>query len=148
MEAEAGQIIVEESQDQCGNEKAGGCFAPVVGMNNNVLFPEKEQGTDNHGDFLEMIANAPIGLWPELEYEGEEIDSIKNRLLFIYTDGLNEAENPQREQFGDDRLLDALRRTRFENAQQVIESLKQEVEAFRNGAEPNDDLTMMCLNVS
>ena len=45
-------------------------------------------------------------------------------------------------------VSDALRRTRFENAQQVIESLKQEVEAFRNGAEPNDDLTMMCLNVS
>ena len=105
-------------------------------------------GGDNHGDFLEMIPNAPIGLWPELEYEGEEIDSIKNRPLFIYTDGLNEAENPQQEQFGDDRLLDALRQTQFENPQQVIESLKQEVEVFRNGAEPNDDLTMMCLYVS
>lgn len=105
-------------------------------------------GGDHHGDFLEMIANAPIGLWPELEYEGEEIDSIKNRLLFIYTDGLNEAENPQQEQFGDDRLLEVLRRTNFENAQQVIESLKQEVEAYRNGAEPNDDFTMMCVKVS
>ena len=103
---------------------------------------------DNHGDFLEMLPNAPIGLWPGLEYQGEEIDSIKNRPLFIYTDGLNEAENPQQEQFGDDRLLDALRRTNFENARQVIESLKQEVEAFRSGAEPNDDFTMMCLNVS
>ena len=68
--------------------------------------------------------------------------------MVIQVTRLNEAENPQREQFGDDRLLDALRRTRFENAQQVIESLKQEVEAFRNGAEPNDDFTMMCLNVS
>ena len=105
-------------------------------------------GGDHHGDFLEMIANAPIGLWPELEYEGEEIDSIKNRLLFIYTDGLNEAENPQQEQFGDDRLLEVLRRTNFENARQVIESLKQEVEAYRNGAEPNDDFTMMCVKVS
>ena len=104
-------------------------------------------GGDHHGDFLEMIANAPIGLWPELEYEGEEIDSIKNRLLFIYTDGLNEAENPQQEQFGDDRLLEVLRRTNFENARQVIESLKQEVEAYRNGAEPNDDFTMMCVKV-
>ena len=94
-----------------------------------------------------MIANAPIGLWPELEYEGEEIDSIKNRLLFIYTDGLNEAENPQQEQFSDDRLLEVLRRTHFENAQQVIESMKQEVEAYRNGAEPNDDFTMMCVKV-
>ena len=105
-------------------------------------------GGDHHGDFLDMIPNAPIGLWSELEYKGEEIDSIKNRPLFIYTDGLNEAENPQKEQFGDDRLLDALRRTRFESVQQVIESLKQEVEAFRNGAEPNDDFTMLCLNVS
>ena len=105
-------------------------------------------GGDHHGDFLEMIPNAPIGLWPGLEYKGEEIESIKNRPLFIYTDGLNEAENPQQEQFGDDRQLDALRRTNFENARQVIESLKQEVEAYRNGAEPNDDFTMMCINVS
>ena len=33
-------------------------------------------GGDHHGDFLDMIPNAPIGLWPELEYKGEEIDSI------------------------------------------------------------------------
>jgi serine phosphatase RsbU (regulator of sigma subunit) len=95
-----------------------------------------------------MISNAPIGLWPGLQYKGEEIASIMNRPLLIYTDGLNEAENPQQEQFGNDRLLDVMRRTRFESARQVIETLKQEVEAYRNGAEPNDDFTMMCLNVS
>ena len=95
-----------------------------------------------------MLPNAPIGLWPGLEYEGEEIDSIKGRLLFIYTDGLNEAENRQQEQFGDDRLLAILRNTRFDSARQVIESLQAEVEQHRNGAEPNDDLTMMCLRYS
>ena len=104
-------------------------------------------GGEHHGEFLDMIPNAPIGLWPGLEYEGEEIDSIKGRPLFIYTDGLNEAENPQREQFGDDRLLEFLRNTHFDTAQQVIEALKAEVETHRNGAEPNDDLTMMCLRV-
>ena len=104
-------------------------------------------GDEHHGEFLDMIPNAPIGLWPGLEYEGEEIDSIKGRPLFIYTDGLNEAENPQREQFGDERLLEFLRNTHFDTAQQVIEALKAEVETHRNGAEPNDDLTMMCLKV-
>ena len=94
-----------------------------------------------------MIPNAPIGLWPGLEYEGEEIESIKGCPLFIYTDGLNEAENRQKEQFGDERLLDILRNTHFNTAQQVIEVLKAEVETHRNGAEPNDDLTMMCLQV-
>ena len=105
-------------------------------------------GGDNQGDFLEMQANAPIGLFPDLEYQGEEIDSVKGRALFIYTDGLNEAENPQQEQFGDERLLSILRDTHFDSAQQVIESLKAEIENHRKGAEPNDDLTMMCIRVN
>ncbi len=94
-----------------------------------------------------MIPNAPIGLWPGLEYEGESIDTIKGRPLFIYTDGLNEAENPQQQQFGDERLLNIFRTTRFDSARQVIDTLKAEVEAHRNGADPNDDLTMMCLRL-
>jgi len=94
-----------------------------------------------------MLANVPIGVCPDLKYQGEEISTIKGRALFIYTDGLNEAENPQQEQFGDDRILDILRNTHFDSAQQVIETLASEVEHFRNGAEPNDDLTMMCLRV-
>ncbi len=105
-------------------------------------------GGDNRGDFLEMQPNAPIGLFPDLEYEGEEIESVKGRALFIYTDGLNEAENPQQEQFGDERLLSILRDTHFDSAQQVIESLKEEIENHRKGAEPNDDLTMMCIRVN
>ena len=105
-------------------------------------------GGDSKGEFLDMKANAPIGLWPGLDYEGEQVESIKDRPLFIYTDGLNEAENPQQEQFGDERLLDILRKTNFSSAQQVVDTLRQEVEAHRNGAEPNDDLTMMCLKVT
>ncbi|MBQ9260595.1 MAG: hypothetical protein IJ185_00615 [Prevotella sp.] len=45
-------------------------------------------------------------------------------------------------------LLDILRNTHFDNARQVIESLLAEVEQHRNGAEPNDDLTMMCIRVN
>ena len=95
-----------------------------------------------------MVPNAPIGLWPELDYEGEEIDTIKGRALFIYTDGLNEAENDRQEQFGDDRLLEILRTTPFDTAQGMIDALRAEVEKHRNGAEPNDDLTMMCVKIN
>ena len=104
--------------------------------------------SDRQGEFLEMLPNAPIGLFPGIEYEGEQIDNIKGRPLFLYTDGLNEAENQQQEQLGDDRLLSILRTTPFRSARQVIETLMAEMEDHRNGAEPNDDLTMMCLQVS
>ena len=104
-------------------------------------------GSPTHGDFLKMAANVPLGLWAGFEFVGEEIDCIKGRPLFIYTDGLNEAEDTQQQQFGDERLLSILRNTHFESSQQVVEHLAEEVEKHRNGAEPNDDLTMMCIRV-
>ena len=102
---------------------------------------------DGKAEFIEMIPNAPIGLWPELDYEGEEIDDISGRPFFVYSDGLNEAENPKQEQFSDERLVELLQTRPFESAQQTIEMLRQEVEKHRDGAEPNDDLTMLCLKV-
>ena len=101
-----------------------------------------------HGEFLKMKANAPIGMWPNLQYEGEEISNIKYRALFIYTDGLTEAEDAEQNQFGENHLLSILQNTCFDSAQQVIESLNAQVESHRNGAEPNDDLTMLCLRVN
>jgi serine phosphatase RsbU (regulator of sigma subunit) len=103
---------------------------------------------DGQFSFLDMESNAPIGLWPELEYVGESIDFFKDRLLFLYTDGLNEAEDTEQNQFGDDRLLDLLRQTHFNSAKQVIKVLTDEIRRHRNDAEPNDDLTMLCLRIS
>ena len=104
--------------------------------------------SDGTAEFIDMIPNAPIGLWPELEYEGEEIADITGHPFFVYSDGLNEAENKEQEQFSDERLLEILKTRPFESARQTIEMLKAEVEAHRNGAEPNDDLTMLCLKVN
>ena len=103
---------------------------------------------DGQFSFLDMEPNAPIGLWPEVEYVGESVEFFKDRLLFLYTDGLNEAEDPEQHQFGDERLLDILRHTHFNSAKQVIEAMTREVERHRNGAEPNDDLTMMCMKLT
>ena len=105
-------------------------------------------GGEHHGEFLNMLPNFPIGVMPGLQFQGEEIDNIKGRPLFIYTDGLNEAENREYVQFGDDHLLDILRNTHFDTARQVVETLAAEVERHRDGADPNDDLTMMCLRIN
>ena len=101
-----------------------------------------------NGEFLKMESNAPIGLWEGFKYIGEQVENIKNIPLFIYSDGLNEAENPQQKQFGEDRLLHIIQKDGMNNARLVIETMSQEVEKHRNGAEPNDDLTMMCLKIS
>ena len=96
-------------------------------------------------EFIDMVPNAPVGIIPELDYEGEEIADITNSPLFVYTDGLNEAENRQQEQFSDERILELMETVPFESCEQTVEMLRAEVEKHRDGAEPNDDLTMICV---
>lgn len=105
-------------------------------------------GDASGGGFIDMLPNAPIGLWPGLEFDGERMDDIRGKLLVVYTDGLNEAENQSQEQFGDDRLVELLQTMGDAKAQKVVETLRTAVEEHRQGAEPNDDMTIMCLRVS
>jgi serine phosphatase RsbU (regulator of sigma subunit) len=118
---------------------------PVIG--------NKEPDTAQHSSqsafhFHHVLSNAPIGLWPGLEFEGEHIDNIKNKPILLYTDGLNEAEDHRQQQFGDDRLLSLISTTAFDNARHAVETLKAAVEQHRNGADPNDDLTILGLLIS
>ena len=100
------------------------------------------------GEFIDVESNAPIGLWPELDFEGEELDDISGKLLFIYTDGLNEAENEDQEQYGDDQLQQMMQQMKSDTARQVVDAFSQSVESHRNGASANDDLTMLAIRVS
>jgi serine phosphatase RsbU (regulator of sigma subunit) len=97
--------------------------------------------------FIEMEPNAPIGLWPELEYVGEHVDNMKGKKLFLYTDGLNEAENKEQQQYGEDRLQRQINQHSKDSAQQTIEDIQQDVTLFVNGAEASDDMTILCLTV-
>ena len=98
-------------------------------------------------EFINVESNAPLGLWPELDYVGEELDNISGKMLFIYTDGLNEAENLAQEQYGDDQLQQMLQQMKAYTAKQIIDAFSQSVESHRNGAEPNDDLTMLAIKL-
>ena len=101
---------------------------------------------DNQFTFLDVLPNAPIGLWPGLEYEGEEMKLQSNQRLLLYTDGLNEAENRQQEQYGEDRIVKLLTQHSSSNCHDIIEALKADTDLFRDGAEQNDDLTMLAIH--
>ena len=51
------------------------------------------------------------------------------------------------EQFGDDRIIDIMAESKDLTACQIVEKLRVAVEKHRNGAEPNDDLTLLCLEI-
>ncbi len=111
------------------------------GHNPPVVFKEGE------ARFMDIKANVPLGIAPGFEFEGEEIADVREQPILFYTDGLNEAENAAHEQFGDDRILEVLRSAPFVSAQDSIKRINAALEAFVDGAEASDDLTMLCLEI-
>ena len=96
---------------------------------------------------LPVVANLPLGIEADFEYCAQRTRLATDDLLFLYTDGLTEAENGTHEQFGEERMKEGLQVTgdRLQGPRGVVEKMKEKVEAFREGAEQSDDLTMLCI---
>ena len=125
------------------------------GHNSPVLGERRTHTSQTVFRFLEMESNAPVGLHPEAKFIGGHISDIRGCSLFVYTDGVNEAENRMQEQFGEKRMLRVLRestqpfgeRTPKTRSHFLVEEMKCALDAFVDGAEQSDDLTMFCVCV-
>jgi serine phosphatase RsbU (regulator of sigma subunit) len=83
----------------------------------------------------------PLGLLPEMEYEEQETVIEPGELLMLYSDGIVEARNPQRELFGDRRLAAHL--AAWQTGCDLTDSLCEAVWQFTGpGREQEDDITM------
>ena len=71
--------------------------------------------------------------------------SSKGDVVFVYTDGVPEAKNPDGEFYKMDRLVEALNRVKDEKSEDIVRNVKLDIEKFEEGAEQYDDITMMCL---
>lgn len=97
------------------------------------------------GQFIEMEANAPLGLWENVVFEGQTLGDITGKQLFVYSDGLNEAENSEHDQYSEERLKRIVGKHLNDSSRQLIDLLEHDVEAHVAGATPHDDLTMLCI---
>ena len=86
-----------------------------------------------------------LGGVKRMKYADYTIELAAGDTVFVYTDGVTEARNPEGEFFGYDRLGDALAAREDPTPEATVKSVKAHVAAFEDGAEPFDDLTMLCL---
>ncbi len=75
----------------------------------------------------------------------ERLTLKQEDMIVIYTDGITEAMNPNREQFGEGRLLGAIKRHAHLTAQEFSEALDREIHEFTAGALQNDDITLVAI---
>ena len=89
-------------------------------------------------------SGAMAALFPTLDITCESMTLAPDDTVVLYTDGVTEAFNRQREPFGDQRLLESLGHTR-QNAADIVRSLVQAVRNHAAGAPQSDDITVVAV---
>ena len=100
---------------------------------------------DGSFEFLKTRPNLVLAGMEGAPYKKYEITFQPGDEIFLYTDGVPEAKNKANEQFGMDRLVDALNSSAETSPWNVLAAVHDAVNAFTGEEAQFDDLTMMCL---
>lgn len=107
---------------------------------NPPLFVSREKvGELSNTDLL-------LGMFTKAEYQNQKLTLQKGDALALFTDGLCEAENEAREEFGSERLATALRQLHGQPAAVIARSLEERVLDFAGGGAMADDVTLLVVS--
>lgn len=95
--------------------------------------------------FLMVDANIPVGVMPDWQYSSQQTTINPGQTVFLYTDGLTEAENAKLEQFGEIRLMKALAESDT-NPRPLIDHILKVAKSFVGTTDQSDDLTMLAIH--
>jgi sigma-B regulation protein RsbU (phosphoserine phosphatase) len=102
------------------------------------------------GELKEHLAatGRPLGFFPGERFSSSKEMALEPGDLFVLlTDGVTERENPQEEQFGEERVLDLVRASSQSEASQIVEDLRTAAEDFGSPSPQMDDLTAVVCKV-
>ncbi len=102
--------------------------------------------SDRRVELLEQ-GGTVLGAFGESVYHQAALSLASGDLVLIYTDGLSEAANASEEEFGEARIRRALLERFHDSPKEMLSQLTREVEAFRGGATPDDDVTLLMFRV-
>lgn len=115
-------------------------YSPSTGLLRYVNAGHNPPFIAHGGELHELTSTGkPIGILPDSTYHELEIEVPEGATLFLYTDGLNEAANPEEEEFGYDRLRALFAET--DDPARIIDAVTQ----FERGARATDDKTIVVL---
>jgi len=99
-----------------------------------------------NGEVKEILGevNIAAGVIPDFEFLEDHLEMNPGDTIFLYTDGLSEAENIDSQEYGEERVLQVAERT-VSKPQTLIEVMTEQVQLFVGEAEQSDDLTMLAI---
>ena len=94
---------------------------------------------------LPKTKNVIVGVYDGVKYKEDTLQLEHGDTLVMFTDGVTEARNQAREEFGTERLNYMLSGLANTNCRQMVETVKAGLATFVDGAEQHDDITMLVI---
>jgi len=90
----------------------------------------------------------PIGLFSDAEFQTGELLLEPGDLLVLYSDGITEAESPGGEEFGEDRLRQAIEANCSAPLSEIQAGVLEAVRDWSSSGEPQDDMTLLIVRAT
>jgi len=96
-------------------------------------------------EFITMPKGFVIGAMPDIKFGSYDLTLGQGDIIFMYTDGVTEAMNPQSQLFSEARLKQCLSDFEERDVTEIIHRIRAEVESFSQDMPQSDDITMLAL---
>ncbi|HVF65306.1 MAG TPA: SpoIIE family protein phosphatase [Casimicrobiaceae bacterium] len=154
-DSDPGRVLMATNRELCkANEKSMFCsvFLARLHLATGVLeyanaghLPPCLLRASGAIETLDVRPALPVGGMPETIYEARTTTLAPGDGLFVYSDGVTEATNAAREQYGDGRLVDDLRLLVNARGRDVLDRIREKVREHCAGAPQADDLTALVM---
>ncbi|MCC6536494.1 MAG: SpoIIE family protein phosphatase [Bryobacterales bacterium] len=96
------------------------------------------------GEIEALTAGGPVlGILPGARYESASMQLERGDVVVMFSDGITEAQSPTQEEYGEERLLEAIRPVARMTAAEIAKTIGDSVEAFMANAPAADDITLV-----
>ncbi len=150
--------VVTELNNQIAKESTSGLFVTLTYLNvdSNKMklsivdaghLPVVYAGREKETILITAKSGMALGIMDGIEFVKEEVLMCPGDVFVLYTDGVTEARNTNKEEFGDERLIGIVSQCKDMTVKEITENIYNEVLKFRKKAPQHDDITIMVLKV-
>ena len=132
------QSLNENKGNKENNLENGNPTDPNNGNNNS-------DNNSNVFEYLKTRPNLVLGGMEGIPYTEHTLNLKKGDIIFLYTDGITEANNNYQGFYGEDRLKETINRHKDKNLDKILENIKNDVYEFCKNKNQFDDMTMLIL---
>lgn len=152
------EVLTNVNTQLCQNNEAGMFVTAWMGIldlqTGLIKFanaghnPPLVKHKDGSYEFLKGKVNFVLAGMDMVKYKEQELQLQPGDEIYLYTDGVTEAHNSNKELFGENRLLESLNSTKGMSVEDICKKVKEDVDAFVCDAEQFDDITMLCVQLN